>query len=264
MGPIHMKVLLETRGLAVGYHGKRLVEGIDLTLFAGQVVSLLAVNGGGKSTVLRALTGGMVPIEGSIEMEGRPTKEMTAMQRARAWSVVLTERPSAGLLDVRTLVSLGRQPWTGHLGRLTSADHSVVENAMQRTGVLQFATRSLSTLSDGEVQRVMIARALAQDTPLIILDEPTAFLDLVHRVGVMRLLRNLAHEQGKGILLSTHDLQTAMDLSDRLLVIHGNTLWSGTPVQAKAEGVLERTFVVEGMRFDHTTGAFRMDPPAHE
>ena len=253
MGPIHMKVLLETRGLAVGYHGKRLVEGIDPTLFAGQVVSLLAVNGGGKSTVLRALTGGMVPIEGSIEMEGRPTKEMTAMQLARAWSVVLTERPSAGLLDVRTLVSLGRQPWTGHLGRLTSADHSVVENAMQRTGVLQFATRSLSTLSDGEVQRVMIARALAQDTPLIILDEPTAFLDLVHRVGVMRLLRNLAHEQGK-----------AMDLSDRLLVIHGNTLWSGTPVQAKAEGVLERTFVVEGMRFDHTTGAFRMDPPAHE
>ena len=264
MGPLHMKVLLETSGLAVGYHGKRLIVGIDLKLFAGEVVALLAVNGGGKSTLLRTITGVMAPIEGSIEMEGKPTKEMTAMQRARAWSVVLTERPSAGLLDVHTLVSLGRQPWTGHMGRLTLADHSAVDNAMQRTGVLQFATRSLSTLSDGEVQRVMIARALAQDTPLIILDEPTAFLDLVHRVGVMRLLRTLAHEQGKGILLSTHDLQTAMDLSDKLLVIHGNTLWSGTPEQAKVDGVLERTFVVEGMRFDHTTGSFRMDPPAHK
>jgi len=264
MGPFYMKVLLETHGLAVGYHGKRLIEGIDLTVCAGQVVALLAVNGGGKSTLLRTITGGMAPLEGSITMEGALTNDMTAMQRARAWSVVLTERPSAGLLDVRTLVSLGRQPWTGHMGRLTPADHAVVESAMQRTGILQFATRALTTLSDGEAQRVMIARALAQDTPLIILDEPTAFLDLVHRVGVMRLLRDLAHDHGKGILLSTHDLQTALDLADKLLVINGNSLWTGTPQQAKTDGVLERTFVLEGMRFDHATGTFRADKTARK
>ena len=264
MGAFNMKALLETHGLSVGYDSKPLVRGIDIALQAGEVVALLAVNGGGKSTLLRTIMGSIAPIEGTITMQGSPIQTMNALQRARACSVVLTERPSVGLLDVRTLVSLGRQPWTGHMGRLSQADHATVELAMQHTGILEFATRALTTLSDGEVQRVMIARALAQDTPLIILDEPTAFLDLVHRVRVMRLLRTIAHEQGKGILLSTHDLQTAMDLSDKLLVIHGNALWSGSPEQARKEGVLERTFVVEGMRFDHATGAFRMDHMVHK
>ena len=252
-----MSALLTARGLSVGFGRSPLLEGVDLTLDAGELVALIGVNGGGKSTLLRTLSGGQAPLAGTVEINGGPLIELSASARAKQMALVLTERPQAGLLDVRTLIAFGRQPWTGHFGRLTAKDHAAVEKAIDLAGVATFAGRSLHQLSDGEAQRVLIARALAQDTPLLLLDEPTAFLDLVNRVRVFRLLRDLAHQEGKGILLSTHDLQTALDLCDRVLLINGQAVWSGTTAEVRTSGILERTFAAEGLQFDPVSGSFR-------
>jgi iron complex transport system ATP-binding protein len=252
-----MSALLVTRKLSVGFAYTPLLEGVDITLNAGELVALIGVNGGGKSTLLRTLSGGQAPLSGVVEINGGPLTGLSASARAKQMALVLTERPQAGLLDVRTLIAFGRQPWTGHFGRLTSKDEAAIDKAMDLAGVSAFADRSLHQLSDGEAQRVMIARALAQDTPILLLDEPTAFLDLVNRVRVFRLLRDLARNGGKGILLSTHDLQTALDLCDRVLLINGTSVWSGTTAEVRTSGILERTFAAEGLQFDPVSGSFR-------
>ncbi len=245
-----MKELLHTTGLAVGFPGKVLARGMDLDMRSGELTALIGLNGCGKSTLLRTLAGLIPPLDGTIEVEGRQLTVMGNMERARAMSVVLTGRPQAGLLDVRTIVSLGRQPWTGHMGRLSPQDHQRVRDAMERTGISAFAERDLRSLSDGEGQKVMIARALAQEAPIMLLDEPTAYLDLVNRISVMHLLRAIARDMQRSILLSTHDLGSALQLCDRIVLLHGGSSWTGTPPEAIASGVLDRAFASEGFRFD--------------
>lgn len=252
-----MKHPLHTRSLSVGHGPCAVVEGIDLQLIPGELVALIGVNGSGKSTLLRTLSGLHKPISGTIHCGDRELGQLSARERAQLMAVVLTGRPQAGLLDVRTLVALGRQPWTGVLGKLTPADEQVVEQAMERCGIGNFGERALEALSDGERQQVMIARALAQDTPVLLLDEPTAFLDLVNRVKVMRLLQRIARELGRSVLLSTHDLRSALDLADRIVLVHQGRMWSGTPEEAVGSGVLARAFQSEGLTFDASTGSLR-------
>jgi iron complex transport system ATP-binding protein len=230
---------------------------VDLSLVAGEITALIGVNGSGKSTLLRTLAGLLRPIAGQVCMGDSSLLSMSAKQRARHVSVVLTARPQVGLLDVRTLVSLGRQPWTGHLGRLREEDARKVQEALEHTGITALADRGMHALSDGERQKVMIARALAQDTPVLLLDEPTAFLDLVNRVQIMRLLRDIAHRLDKAVLLSTHDLRTALDLADRMALVHQGRVWTGTPQDALHTGVLAHAFQGEGLVFDPTSGTLR-------
>jgi iron complex transport system ATP-binding protein len=251
-----MKTVLHTHALTVGYRKKPVLQDISLELKEGELVSLIGLNGSGKSTLLRTLAGLQQPLSGEIHVGEKELTKMSSAERARNISVVLTGRPSIGLLDVHTLIALGRQPWTDHLGRLNEEDMKKVDLAMEHTGTSTFARRSISELSDGELQKVLIARALAQDTPLMLLDEPTAFLDLVNRVQVMRLLRDIVHTLKKTVLLSTHDLQTAMKLSDRLLIVDQGKLWSGTPKEAVERGVLEAAFSKDGMKFDPTIATF--------
>lgn len=251
-----MSILL-AKGLSIGHGHTALLSGIDMDLQQGQLVALIGLNGSGKSTLLRTLAGLQQPIAGSIRVGDRDLTAMTSMERARSISVVLTGRPQAGLLDVRTLVSLGRQPWTGHLGRLSAADHQAVDKAIAHTGIGEFVERGLHTLSDGEAQKVLIARALAQDTPLMLLDEPTAYLDLVNRVRILRLLREIAHGLAKTIILSTHDVQTAFDLCDRFVIAHGGACWTGTPAETLANGIMDRVFTDEHLRFDPASASFR-------
>ncbi len=252
-----MKTLLHTEGLSVGHGRSPVVEGIDMHIEAGEMIALIGVNGSGKSTLLRTLAGLRPALAGRVLIDGQPLATLTSMARARRIAVVLTGRPMVGLLDVRTLVSLGRQPWTGHMGKLSADDLRKVDEAMACTGTAVFAERGMDMLSDGERQKVMIARALAQGTPMLLLDEPTAFLDLVNRVQVMRLLRSIAHDLGRGVLLSTHDLRTALDLADRIALLHGGRMWVGTPEVALKDGVLAAAFQGEGLTFDARTGTLR-------
>lgn len=257
MGPFGMNEHLHTQGLSVGYGKRKVLEHVDLQIRPGELVALIGVNGSGKSTLMRTLAGLQEPLSGKICWGDVPLVQLSAQQRARRIALVLTARPGSALLDVRTVVSLGRQPWTGYLGRLSEADMSMVEQAMDHTGIVQFSGRSLDMLSDGERKKVMIARALAQDTPLLLLDEPTASLDLVNRVLIMRLLHRIAHELGRAVLFSTHDLRAALDLADRIVLVREGSVWCGTPEAALSTGVLAEAFQVEGLLFDPASGSLR-------
>lgn len=210
---------ITTNRLTVGYRGHRVVEDISLSLPCGRLVCLLGPNGAGKSTLLRTLCGFQPPIAGTVTISGSDITTMSAAEVARLVSVVLTDRPLTPSLTAREMVGMGRAPYTGFWGRLSDDDRRLVSEAMQTVGVDSLATRRMGRLSDGERQKVMIAKALAQHTPVIVLDEPTAFLDYPSKVAVMKTLARLAHDEGKTILMSTHDLELAAQLGDELMEI---------------------------------------------
>ena len=210
---------ITTNRLTVGYRGHRVVEDISLSLPCGRLVCLLGPNGAGKSTLLRTLCGFQPPIEGTVTISGSDITTMSAAEVARLVSVVLTDRPLTPSLTAAEMVGMGRAPYTGFWGRLSDDDRRLVSEAMTTVGIAQLATRRMGQLSDGERQKVMIAKALAQHTPVIVLDEPTAFLDYPSKVAVMKTLARLAHDEGKTILMSTHDLELAAQLGDELMEI---------------------------------------------
>lgn len=210
---------ITTNRLTVGYRGHRVVEDISLSLPCGRLVCLLGPNGAGKSTLLRTLCGFQPPIEGTVTISGSDITTMSAAEVARLVSVVLTDRPLTPSLTAAEMVGMGRAPYTGFWGRLSDDDRRLVSEAMQAVGIAPLATRRMGQLSDGERQKVMIAKALAQHTPVIVLDEPTAFLDYPSKVAVMKTLARLAHDEGKTILMSTHDLELAAQLGDELMEI---------------------------------------------
>ena len=253
-----MEPLLSTEQLAFGYGAHPLLANVNMELHAGQLTALIGVNGIGKSTLLRTLAGLHAPLAGKVLINGNDVRVLSSSERARRVSIVLTGRPQGGMLDVGTLVALGRQPWTGRWGGLTPKDQEAVEDALKRAGAEHLRDKLLNTCSDGECQKVLIARALAQSTPVMLLDEPTAFLDLPNRAGVVRMLRAIAGEENKAIFFSTHDLQLALDLCDRLLLMRrGAPLWQGSPAEALASRELERAFEGTGIAFDHATGTHR-------
>lgn len=210
---------ITTNRLTVGYRGHRVVEDISLSLPCGRLVCLLGPNGAGKSTLLRTLCGFQPPIAGTVTISGSDITTMSAAEVARLVSVVLTDRPLTPSLTAAEMVGMGRAPYTGFWGRLSDDDRRLVSEAMQTVGIAPLATRRMGRLSDGERQKVMIAKALAQHTPVIMLDEPTAFLDYPSKVAVMKTLARLAHDEGKTILMSTHDLELAAQLGDELMEI---------------------------------------------
>ena len=210
---------ITTNRLTVGYRGHRVVEDISLSLPCGRLVCLLGPNGAGKSTLLRTLCGFQPPIAGTVTISGSDITTMSAAEVARLVSVVLTDRPLTPSLTAAEMVGMGRAPYTGFWGRLSDDDRRLVSEAMQTVGIAPLATRRMGRLSDGERQKVMIAKALAQHTPVIVLDEPTAFLDYPSKVAVMKTLARLAHDEGKTILMSTHDLELAAQLGDELMEI---------------------------------------------
>lgn len=249
--------------LTTGYraHG-RIVEvtrGIEGTIHSGELTCLLGPNGAGKSTLLRTLCGFQPAVSGDITFLGRPLKDYTAASLAHVAGVVLTERLTVPNMSVEQLVGLGRSPYTGFWGRLSDDDRAIVDEALSLTGVNGLRRRMVQTLSDGERQKVMIAKALAQQTPIIFLDEPTAFLDYPSKVEMMGLLHQLAHEAGKTVFMSTHDLELALQVADRLWLIDRELgLTEGVPEDLALDGSMERYFEREGIAFDRSTGLFRI------
>jgi iron complex transport system ATP-binding protein len=258
------EAVVELAGVSTGYEKRRseraiVTTDIHATLRTGELTCLLGPNGAGKSTLMRTIAGMQAPLAGTITIDGRPVSGMSAKDLARVVSVVLTDRVVVGVLSAYALVALGRHPHTNWIGDLTDSDHHAIREAMVVTGAAEFADRLVSELSDGERQRVMVARALAQDPRIMVLDEITAFLDLPRRVEIMTVLRRLAHESNRAMLLSTHDLDLALRAADRIWLLpkHG-ALSIGAPEDLVLSGAFERAFAGEGVQFDAELGSFRM------
>lgn len=236
-----------TTGYRSGRHTRVVHRKLNLTLERGKLTALLGPNGAGKSTLLRTLAGLQPPLEGEVWIEGKTLRSFSAMELARKLAVVLTERVEVGYMTAYALAALGRYPYTPWDGRLSAEDEVIVQEAMRAARCESLASRMVGELSDGERQRVMIARALAQQTPIIFLDEPTAFLDLPRRVEIMHLLRDLAHQTGRALLVSTHDLELALRLADTLwLVGNGGMFTGGAPAALLRRGEVLRVFATEG------------------
>ncbi|NRB51869.1 MAG: ABC transporter ATP-binding protein [Saprospiraceae bacterium] len=258
-----MKKILQLENLSIGYTQRKqhkiVAKDITVDLFGGELVCLLGPNGAGKSTLMRTISGAQKPLGGQVLLEGKVIHDLPARHLAKKLSLVLTERVQGGLLTAYEIVALGRYPHTTWTGKLTDKDHDIIQWSIEMAGANELAGRMLAELSDGERQKIMVARALAQEPEVMILDEVTAFLDLPRRVEIMQLLRKLAHQTGKAILLSTHDMDLALRSADRLwLLPKGGDLQVGAPEDLVLNGAFEHAFASEGVAFNRQSGAFQM------
>ncbi|MCM1521863.1 MAG: ABC transporter ATP-binding protein [Muribaculaceae bacterium] len=254
---------MQLKDLTTGYHtrhGRKVIgEGMDVSLNSGELTCLLGPNGAGKSTLLRTLSGFSHPLEGEVLLMGKPLQAYSSSELSRLISVVLTEKVMVSEMTVSELVGMGRAPYTGFWGRLSGSDRRIVSDSLKAVGAEKMAGRSVHTLSDGERQKVMIAKALAQETPMILLDEPTAFLDYPSKVETMRLLHTLAHRDGKTILMSTHDLELALGTADTVWLMDRHYgITAGIPEDLALSGDLARYFERPGIEFDVDEGVFRV------
>lgn len=255
---------ISIRNLSIGYPGKKgtkvVAQDINASINNGELTCLLGANGVGKSTLLRTLSAFQPKLGGEIYIEGKEIGEYSDKELSHVISVVLTDKCDIRNMYVTELVGLGRSPYTGFWGNLSREDKQVVEHAIELVGITHLADRMVHTLSDGERQKVMIAKALAQETPVIYLDEPTAFLDFPSKVEMMQLLHHLSRQTDKTIFLSTHDLELALQIADKIwLMDKNNGLTIGTPEDLSLDGSLSLFFARKGIVFDLETGLFRVE-----
>ena len=255
-------ILLVTEQLTVGYQERRkklpILKKVNLVLRRGELVCLMGQNGIGKSTLLRTLSGVQPPMFGEILIEGKSIHHLSRLERAKKISLVLTERLNSGNLSVQDVVTMGRYPFVGLDIRLSDKDQLKINQAIDQVGVRDLLEQQVHKLSDGQLQKVMIARALAQDGDIIILDEPTAHLDLNNRVTIIRLLKFLSKNTNKVILMATHELDLALQTADKLLLVDQNgTLTDGIPEDLVLDGTLDRVFDLKG--YDLKSGQYQHD-----
>jgi len=252
--------ILSTSNLSVGYSTKKvkntIASDLNLSLEAGKLIALVGANGVGKSTLLRTLTGIQKPLDGKVYLNSKSIHDFGALDLAQNLSVVLTEKLPPSNLTVFELIALGRQPYTNWLGKLSDEDYEKINNAIALTHIEHLLDKKHYEISDGQLQIVLIARALAQDTPLIILDEPTTHLDLPHKVSVFKLLKKLSQETDKCILFSTHDVDLAIQLSDEMIVMTDETVVQDQPCNLITQGVFNSLFKDNAISFDGEKGKF--------
>ncbi len=255
--------VVELKNLTTGYHSKHKVyvvaENINAKIFSGELTCLLGANGSGKSTLLKTLSAFLPAISGDVIIQGKKLEDYSSKWLARLIGVVLTERCSIRNISVRELVGMGRSPYTGFWGSLSKEDLKIIDEALEFVKISNLKNRIVHTLSDGERQKVMIAKALAQQTPIIFLDEPTAFLDYPSKVEIMQLLYNLSKETNRTIFLSTHDLELALQIADKVWLMKKNKGISiGTPEDLSLNGALNNFFPDTGIIFDTKSGLYKI------
>ena len=242
--------MIRLNDLTIGYGRRILLQHASATIPAGELVALVGRNGTGKSTLLRAIAGLGERLGGEIRLDGHSLETLSPQQLATTVSFVTTERVRIPNLRCEDVVALGRAPYTNWIGRVQEQDKAIVERSLELVGMAAFAGKTMDRMSDGECQRIMIARALAQDTPVILLDEPTAFLDLPNRYELCLLLKKLAQEEGKCILFSTHDLDIALSLCDSIMLIDNPYMYTLPTSEMITSGHIERLFRNESVTFD--------------
>lgn len=254
------RVILSTSNLSIGYQSKKgkntIAENLNLTFEEGNLISLVGGNGIGKSTLLRTLTGIQKPLKGTVMLNEKDIQQYDALDLAQNLSLVLTEKLPPSNLTVFELIALGRQPYTNWLGNLSTEDLEKINQAIALTHIEHLINKKHHEISDGQLQIVLIARALAQDTLLIILDEPTTHLDLFHKVSVFKLLKKLSQEANKCILFSTHDIDLAIQLSDEMIVMTKDIVIQDQPCNLIAKGIFNTLFNDSSITFDGEKGKF--------
>ncbi len=256
-------IILETQNLTIGYSSKKektvVASNINIQLKKGELIGLVGANGIGKSTLLRTLTNVQKPLEGDVLINSKSILDYQPIDLAKQLSLVLTEQIASKNLSVFELIALGRQPYTNWVGNLSEEDITIIHQSIMQTNLEDLKHKKCFELSDGQLQKVMIARALAQDTDLIILDEPTTHLDMYHKAYILKLLQKLAKETNKTILFSSHEIDLAIQLCDTMIVMTKNDVVSGQPCNLISNGTFNTLFPEDLIAFDETTGSFRIN-----
>ena len=255
--------MLEVKDLEVGYSTKNgaltVCEDLEFQVSQGEMAAIVGINGIGKSTLLRTLGRVQRKLSGNIMVNGRELNSYKSREWALEVSVVLTETPASKNLTVEQLISLGRHPYTNWIGTLSEGDIEKIGEAIQMVGLDPLRYKKCHELSDGQLQKVMIARALAQDTRIILLDEPTTHLDLYHKVQILKLLQRIAHETNKIVLYTTHEIDLAIQLCDRILILQKNNYAYGTPKELIASERFNNLFPKDTIRFDPNSSSFKVN-----
>lgn len=252
---------IEVKDLTIGYtkpYRKVLHEKLNFVIPTGQLISIIGGNGIGKTTLLRTLSKLEKPLNGKVFIQDSSLSDHSTLEIARKLSLVLTHPPASKSISVREFIALGRFPHTNWVGKLTSLDKEKINQAIKATDVFELLEYKCYQLSDGQYQRVAIARAIAQDTPIILLDEPTTHLDLYNRASILKLLKNLAQTHHKTILFSTHEIELALQLSDKVLLLHSKEVKLGSPKEIIDSGTLDTLFPKDSIYFDSTEQRFKI------
>ena len=254
-----MNTVLSAECLDAGYGKAAVVKGLDVNALRGQTICLIGPNGSGKTTVLRTLAGILAPVKGAVYIGRREISRIKSAEKAKQLALVLTERLNVNMTTAREIAALGRAPHTGFLGRLSPEDHRIVEEALKTVDALDLGERNFTSLSDGEKQKVLIARALAQEPELVILDEPTSHLDIKHKIEVIQILNRLSRERGMTVIMALHDIDiAAKNCQTLLLVKNGKVLAQGKPEDIIGENTIGELYDIEGAAFDAVTGALEV------
>lgn len=249
---------LHIDNLNIGYKTTSVAQNINFTLDEGELCAIVGVNGIGKSTLLRTLARLQPKISGSIAIDNTALESHSSSDLAKKMGLVLTESIASKNLSVQELITLGRQPYTNWLGTLTKEDKNQIEKSITIFGLNDLKHKKCHELSDGQLQKVMIARAMAQNTPIILLDEPTTHLDLHHKVQILKLLQQLAHQNKKTILFTSHEIDLAIQLCDKILILDGDKNPFGTPKELITNKHFENLFPKDIIQFDAATGVFKV------
>ncbi len=251
--------------LAVGYNGVPLIRDIALSIRRGEIITLIGPNGAGKSTILKSLIRQLALVSGRICYAGRDMKTMDAQELAKQMAVVLTQRIQPELMTCRDVVETGRYPYTGRMGILGTEDRQKVDEALAAVHAQDIADQAFDTASDGQRQRIMLARAICQEPEIIVLDEPTSYLDIRHKLELLGILKDLAARRQMTVVMSLHEIDLAMKISDRILCVKGDKIpFFGTPVAVFKEETIRELFGITGGSFDPLFGSIEMPGPAGE
>ncbi len=253
--------VLETKDLTVGYDGTALINGVNIEVKAGKIVTLIGPNGAGKSTILKTIAGHLEKVGGAVYLSGRPFEKLTAHDVSLELSVMLTERLRTELLTCADVVETGRYPYTGRLGILSDDDREKVREAMEMVHVWDLRARDFMQLSDGQRQRIMLARAICQEPRTIMLDEPTNYLDIHYQIELLNVLRHLVSTRGVGVIMSLHELPLARKVSDHIICVKGDSIVAqGPPEEIFTPAVIDELYDLEPGTFDPVSGNIELDP----
>ena len=257
--------VFSAKNLAVGYNGKALIKDINIELDEGSILCLIGPNGAGKSTILKTITREIPAIGGNMYIEGMDISRLSRKTIARSMAVVLTERIHPEMMTSSEIVAMGRYPYTGMFGRLTDRDRTIVNDALEQVHALDLAGQYFSTLSDGQKQRIMLARAICQEPEILILDEPTAFLDIRYKIELLDILREMARAKKTAILMSLHEVDLAMKISDQIICLDGDKITAaGTPEAVIEDLSIEKLYNIQKGSYNLLFGSIELPKPDGE